>query len=81
MFARFLVQDIGAHVHVLIGTNVSGLLGFIHLMIAGGAVWKVTGGKWLWNIGGHEYCVFWAICCLIVAMHYSANAMPFLPFR
>jgi putative oxidoreductase len=51
------------------------------LMIAGGAVWKVTGGKWLWNIGGHEYCVFWAICCLIVAMHYSADAMPFLPFR
>jgi hypothetical protein len=25
--------------------------------------------------------VFWAICCLIVAMHYSAAAMPFLPFR
>ncbi len=29
VFARFLVQDIGAHAHVLIGTNVSGLLGFI----------------------------------------------------
>ena len=48
-----------------------------HLLIAGGAVWKVTGGKWLWNIGGIEYCVFWAICCLIVAMHDSAHdAMP-----
>jgi poly-gamma-glutamate synthase PgsB/CapB len=30
VFARFLVQDIGAHAHVLIGTNVSGLLGFLH---------------------------------------------------
>lgn len=29
VFARFLVEDIGAHRHVLIGTNVSGLLGFI----------------------------------------------------
>jgi putative oxidoreductase len=40
----------------------------IHLLVAAGAVWKVT-GKWLWNIGGYEYCVFWAICCLVVAMH------------
>ena len=30
----------------------------------------MTEGKWLWNIGGYEYCLFWAICCLIVAMHY-----------
>jgi len=29
----------------------------------------VTEGKWLWNIGGYEYCVFWAICCIVVAMH------------
>jgi len=41
----------------------------IHLLVAAAAVWKVTGGKWLWNIGGYEYCVFWAISCLVVAMH------------
>jgi gamma-polyglutamate synthase len=29
VFARFVVQDIAAHKHVLIGTNVSGLLGFV----------------------------------------------------
>ncbi len=29
VFARFLVQDIAAHRHVLIGTNVSGLVGFV----------------------------------------------------
>jgi putative oxidoreductase len=43
-------------------------LGFVHLLVAGAAVYKVTDGKWLWNIGGYEYCVFWAISCLVVAM-------------
>ena len=47
----------------------AGALGFVHLLVAAGAVWKVTKGKWLWNIGGNEYCVFWAICCFVVAMH------------
>jgi putative oxidoreductase len=47
-----------------------GAIAFIHLLIAAAAVWKVTKGKWLWNIGGYEYCLFWAICCLLVAMHY-----------
>lgn len=30
VFARFVVQDIGAHKHFLIGTNVSGLVGFMN---------------------------------------------------
>jgi putative oxidoreductase len=49
----------------------AGALSFVHLLVAGGAVWKVTKGKWLWNIGGYEYCLFWAICCLVVAMYYA----------
>jgi putative oxidoreductase len=49
-------------------TTYVGAVAAIHLMVAAVAVWKVT-GKWLWNIGGAEYCVFWAICCLVVAMH------------
>ena len=48
----------------------AGAVGFVHLLIAGAAVWKVTKGKWLWNIGGYEYCLFWAICCLVVAISY-----------
>lgn len=40
-----------------------------HLLVAAVAVWKVTGGKWLWNIGGGEYCAFWAIACFVVALH------------
>jgi len=51
----------------------AGAIAFVHLLVAGAAVWKVTKGKWLWNIGGYEYCVFWAICCLVVAMHYRAG--------
>jgi putative oxidoreductase len=49
-------------------TAYAGAVGFVHLLVAAAAVYKVT-GKWLWNIGGSEYCVFWAIACLVVAMH------------
>ena len=45
-----------------------GVLGAVHLMIAGAAVYRVSKGKWLWNFGGYEYCVFWAACCLAVAI-------------
>ncbi|HXF88062.1 MAG TPA: DoxX family protein [Xanthobacteraceae bacterium] len=44
------------------------IIAAIHLAVAGAAVYKVTGGKWLWNIGGYEYCVFWALACVVVAM-------------
>jgi putative oxidoreductase len=45
-----------------------GILGAVHLLIAGGAVYVVSKGKWFWNMGGFEYCVFWAICCVAVAI-------------
>jgi putative oxidoreductase len=38
------------------------------LLVAGVAVIKVSGGKWLWNVGGCEYAFFWMLCCLIVAI-------------
>jgi len=49
-------------------TTISGAIAAVHLAIAAVAIYRVT-GKWLWNIGGYEYCLFWAICCLVVAMH------------
>ena len=49
-------------------TTLAGAIAFIHLGIAAFFVYRVT-GKWLWNIGGYEYCLFWSICCLVVAMH------------
>ena len=39
------------------------------LLAAAVTVWRYSKGKWLWNIGGCEYCLFWAICCLVLAMH------------
>jgi putative oxidoreductase len=48
----------------------AGAIACIELLVAAGAVWKVTKGRWLWNVGGYEYCVFWAICCLVVVLHY-----------
>lgn len=50
-------------------TALAGAIAAVHLLVAAAAVWKVTGGKWLWNIGGYEYCLFWAICCGVVAIH------------
>jgi putative oxidoreductase len=39
----------------------------IHLAVAGGATWKVT-KKWIWVIGGMEYCVFWMLACIALAV-------------
>lgn len=50
-------------------TSYAAWLAAVHLGVASAAVYRVTGGKWLWNIGGVEYCLFWAICCVVVAMH------------
>jgi hypothetical protein len=38
------------------------------LLVAAVATYKVK-RCWIWVIGGVEYCIFWALCCLVVAMH------------
>ncbi|MDE2166951.1 MAG: DoxX family protein [Alphaproteobacteria bacterium] len=50
-------------------TTYLGAAAAIYLAVAAIAVYRVANGKWLWNIGGYEYPVFWAICCAVVAMH------------
>ena len=40
----------------------------VHLLVAAVATYKVK-RCWIWVIGGVEYCIFWALCCLVVAMH------------
>ena len=69
MYAACVIEIVVA-IGLIFGiyTAYAGALGFVHLLVAGAAVLKVTEGKWLWNIGGCEYCVFWAIACLVVAM-------------
>ncbi|MDT3687574.1 MAG: DoxX family protein [Pseudorhodoplanes sp.] len=49
-------------------TTFTAAIAALHLMVAAAAVYRVSDGKWLWNIGGSEFCVFWAICCALVAM-------------
>jgi len=39
----------------------------VFLLVASYASWRVSKGKWMWNFGGAEYPLFWAICCFIVA--------------
>jgi putative oxidoreductase len=50
-------------------TRYVALIEAVFLFVAAWAVWRYSKGKWLWNIGGYEYCVFWGICCIVVAMH------------
>jgi putative oxidoreductase len=50
-------------------TRYVALIEAVFLFVAAWAVWRFSNGKWLWNIGGFEYCVFWGICCIVVAMH------------
>ena len=38
-----------------------------HLFVAAAATYKVT-KKWIWVIGGIEYCVFWMLSCVVLAM-------------
>lgn len=49
-------------------TRYAAALGALHLLIAAAATYRHN-RKWLWHVGGAEYCVFWAIACIVVAMH------------
>jgi len=49
-------------------TSYVAAVAFIHLLVAAAATYKVT-KSWIWVIGGIEYCVFWALCCAVVAIH------------
>ncbi|HEU4619022.1 MAG TPA: DoxX family protein [Gammaproteobacteria bacterium] len=37
------------------------------LLVASWASWRFSEGKWIWNFGGAEYPLFWAIACFVVA--------------
>jgi putative oxidoreductase len=64
------VIEIGLAIGLIMGIYPTyvGAVAAIHLAVATIAVYRVT-GKWLWNIGGCEYPLFWAICCVTVALH------------
>ena len=43
------------------------LIAAFHLLVAAAATYKVT-KKWIWVVGGIEYCVFWMLTCSALAM-------------
>lgn len=55
-----------------IQTRLAAWLGVGILLVAAIAVYRLQGildkPKWLWNVGGCEYPLFWALACGILAM-------------
>ena len=52
-------------------TQWAALVAAFFLAVAAVSVCSFNGSvKWLWNLGGMEYCVFWCIACVAVAMLY-----------
>jgi putative oxidoreductase len=70
IYACLVIEAIGA-VGLVFGiyTRYVAALVAVFLLVAAWACWRHSGGKWIWNFGGLEYPLFWAICCIVVAMH------------
>ncbi len=65
------VVELAVAVCLILGLYVryAALTGAAVLAIAAASVIKVGGdGVWLWNFGGVEYLLFWALLCVFVAM-------------
>lgn len=69
LYASFAVEIVSTICLVFnIYTMYVATLAGIFLVVAAWASWKFSNGKWIWNFGGGEYPLFWAICCFVVAM-------------
>lgn len=72
MLVAFVVELI-ASVTLFLGiyTPWAALLAAANLLVAAVAVCFFNKGfRWLWNLNGMEFPLFWAICCIVVAMLY-----------
>jgi putative oxidoreductase len=70
LYATLVFEAVLAAALILgIHTRYAAILCAVFMIVAAVAVLRVTRGKWLWNLGGCEYPVFWAICAIAVAMH------------
>ncbi|MGD8341002.1 MAG: DoxX family protein [Gammaproteobacteria bacterium] len=68
LYASFAIEIVATLGLVLdIYTAYAAILAGVFLVVASWASWRVSKGKWMWNFGGAEYPLFWAICCFIVA--------------
>lgn len=73
--ALFVYLSLAIEVAVTLGLVVGILIPYaaavaaIFMLVAAVAVYRTSGGRWVWNLGGCEFHAFWAACCLIVAFH------------
>ena len=68
LYGAFAVEIVATTGLILdIYTQPVAILTGIFLLVASYASWRVSKGKWMWNFGGGEYPLFWALCCFIVA--------------
>lgn len=65
-FVIEIVASVGLVFDIL--TTYAALLAGLFLLVAAWASWKTSQKKWMWNFGGAEYPLFWAICCFVVAI-------------
>jgi len=69
LYASFAVEIVASVGLILaICTPIAAILTGLFLLVAAWASWRVSAGKWMWNFGGAEYPLFWAICCFVVAL-------------
>lgn len=68
LYASFAIEIVCSIGLVLdLYTRQVAVIAGVFLLVASWASWRVSGGKWMWNFGGAEFPLFWAICCFIVA--------------
>lgn len=69
LYSAFVIETIVTIGLVLnLYTRYAAVLAGVFLLVASWASWKISNGKWIWNFGGAEYPLFWAICCFVVAL-------------
>lgn len=68
-FAVEIVASIGLVLDLY--TVYAAILAGVFLLVAAYASYRVSEGKWMWNFGGAEYPLFWAIACFVVALDAS----------
>jgi putative oxidoreductase len=69
LYASFAVEIIASMGLIFdLYTRYVAVLAGLFLIVASWASWRVSAGKWMWNFGGAEYPLFWALCCFIVAL-------------
>lgn len=71
LFVTFgLIFEVLAAAALILGvyTEIAAWLTAVFMLVATLSVWKLN-KKWLWNIGGCEYPLFWGLACVIVALN------------